>query len=394
MIGGRSATTPRARDDTTPSHGDGGTEEQQSARRGSRSEVPNFLRDGAAWAWRFVVVAAAVYIALRVAVVLRVVLIPIFVAVVLAAVLAPVVERLSRRIPRLLATWAALLCSLVGLSVVAVALAQPISSATGDLVGQTDEITADIEEWLQRGPLDLSESQVDDLSNRFSERADGLVSGLLDEPASTARVAAEVLGGVFLALATLFFALKDGPDMWRWVLDHIRPVRRASVDSAGRAAVETLQGWIRGVAITGVVDGALIGVAMAVLGVPSALPIAVITFFAAFFPIVGATVAGALAVAIAYTSEGPLIAVILGVVVLAVQQIEGDVLLPVVMRHQVRLHPIVVLVVLGAGAAIAGLVGALLSVPITAATVAAIAAVRADGDRAGIIVPGDDDVSR
>jgi predicted PurR-regulated permease PerM len=206
-----------------------------------------------------------------------------------------------------------------------------------------------------------------------------LASGLLDEPASTVRLAAELIGGVFLVLATLFFALKDGPEMWRWVLGRIRPVRRTSVDAAGRAAVATLQGWVRGVAITGVVDGALIGVAMAVLGVPSALAIAVVTFFAAFFPIVGATVAGALAVAIAYTSEGPLIAVILAVVVLAVQQIEGDVLLPVVMRHQVRLHPIVVLVVLGAGAALAGLIGAVLSVPVTAATVAAVAAVRSDG---------------
>jgi predicted PurR-regulated permease PerM len=362
------------------------------SQRASRSEIPIVLRDGAAWAWRFVVVAAALYIAVRLAVALRVVLIPIFVAVVLAAVLAPIVERLSRRLPRLLATWATLLGTLVVLSAIGVALAGPISSALDDLAGQTDELVADVEDWLQSGPLDLSDSQVDDLSNRLSERSDGLVSGLLDEPASTVRLAAEVIGGVFLALAALFFGLEDGPDMWRWVLDRIRPVRRTSVDSAGRAAVATLQGWMRGVAITGVVDGMLIGVAMAVLGVPSALSIAVLTFFAAFFPIVGATVAGALAVAIAYTSEGPLIAVILAAVVLAVQQIEGDVLLPVVMRHQVRLHPIVVLVVLGAGAAVAGLVGALLSVPLTAATVAAIAAVRSDGSaETGIIVPGDDE---
>jgi predicted PurR-regulated permease PerM len=281
------------------------------------------------------------------------------------------------------------------LSTIVAALAGPISSAIDDLTGRTDELVADVEDWLQRGPLDLSRSQVDDLSKRLSEWGDGLASGLLDEPASTVRLAAELIGGVFLVLATLFFALKDGPEMWRWVLDRIRPLRRTSVDAAGRAAVATLQGWMRGVAITGVVDGALIGVAMAVLGVPSALSIAVVTFFAAFFPIVGATVAGALAVAIAYTSEGPVTAVILAVVVLAVQQIEGDVLLPVVMRHQVRLHPIVVLVVLGAGAAIAGLIGALLSVPVTAATVAAIAAVRSDGAaETGIIVPGDDEVRR
>ncbi len=377
--------------DDAASRSSSGAPGSVSPRRRSRAEVPGFLLDGAAWAWRFVVVAAAFYIALQLAVVLRVVLIPIFVAIVLAAVLSPVVEWLSGRLPRLLATWLAILGAAAILGTIGFALAQPVTSATDDFLDQTDEVVADVEDWLQNGPLGLTESQVDDLSNRVSDQADGLASGLLDEPASTARLAAEVLGGIFLAVAAMFFALKDGPAMWRWVLDHIRPVRRTAVDEAGRAAVGTLQGWVRGVAITGVVDGALIGAAMLVLGVPSAITIAVITFFAAFFPIVGATVAGALAVAIAYTSEGPVVALILALVVLAVQQIEGDVILPVVMRHQVRLHPLVILVALGAGAAVAGLVGALLAVPLTAATVAAISAVRPeDAAEHGIIVPGND----
>jgi len=357
-----------------------------------RAEVPMFLRHGASWAWRLLVVAAAGYVLLRIVVILRIVVVPVFVALVLAALLAPLVDRLSRRLPRLVATWITLLGTiglLVGLGVL---LAQPIASAANDFVDQFDALVADLESWLQTGPLDLSESRVEELFDRIGERSDQLVSGVLDEPATAARLAAEVVGGAFLALATLFFLLKDGPEMWAWTLQRIEPVRRAAVDAAGRASLDSVQGWLRGVAITGVADGVLIGGALAVLGIPAALPLGVITFFAAFFPIVGATVAGAIAVGIALASEGVTSAIIVGLVVLAVQQIEGDVLLPVLMKRQVHLHPVVVLVVLGIGAAIGGIVGALVAVPVTAAMVAGVAAIRASGPPdGGLVLPGASD---
>src|SRR6056297_2173621 len=348
-----------------------------------RAEVPMFLRHGASWAWRLLVVAAAGYVLLRIVVILRIVVVPVFVALVLAALLAPLVDRLSRRLPRLVATWITLLGTiglLVGLGVL---LAQPIASAANDFVDQFDALVADLESWLQTGPLDLSESRVEELFDRIGERSDQLVSGVLDEPATAARLAAEVVGGAFLALATLFFLLKDGPEMWAWTLQRIEPVRRTAVDAAGRASLDSVQGWLRGVAIGG---------ALAVLGIPAALPLGVITFFAAFFPIVGATVAGAIAVGIALASEGVASAIIVGLVVLAVQQIEGDVLLPVVMKRQVHLHPVVVLVVLGIGAAIGGIVGALVAVPVTAAMVAGVAAIRASGPPdGGLVLPGASD---
>jgi len=357
-----------------------------------RAEVPMFLRHGASWAWRLLVVAAAGYVLLRIVVILRIVVVPVFVALVLAALLAPLVDRLSRRLPRVVATWITLLGTiglLVGLGVL---LAQPIASAANDFVDQFDALVADLESWLQTGPLDLSESRVEELFDRIGERSDQLVSGVLDEPATAARLAAEVVGGAFLALATLFFLLKDGPEMWAWTLQRIEPVRRAAVDAAGRASLDSVQGWLRGVAITGVADGVLIGGALAVLGIPAALPLGVITFFAAFFPIVGATVAGAIAVGIALAAVGVASAIIVGLVVLAVQQIEGDVLLPVVMKRQVHLHPVVVLVVLGIGAAIGGIVGALVAVPVTAAMVAGVAAIRASGPPdGGLVLPGASD---
>ncbi|NND73638.1 MAG: AI-2E family transporter [Ilumatobacter sp.] len=355
----------------------------------SRAAVPAFLQHGAAWAWRFIVVAVALYIALRAVVVLRVVVIPIFVALLVAALLNPVVERLARRMPRLLATWITLLTVATSLGLLGWLLAAPIAAAAGDFTGEFDRVVADVESWLQTGPLSLSETQVDDLSRRIGSAGDGFVSGLIDEPGSTARLISEVVGGFFLALVVVFFCLKDGPEMWRWMLRRVKPVRRDDIDRAGRAAFGSLQGWLKGIAITGLVDAVLIGIALVVLGVPAALPLAVLTFFAAFFPIVGATLAGLLAVGIAAVSQGPTTALILAAVVLAIQQIEGDVLLPLVMRRQVQLHPVVILIALGVGAALAGIVGALVAVPVTAAVVAAISVIRANGDHSDeLYVPG------
>jgi putative heme transporter len=340
----------------------------------SRASVPRFLDEGARWAWRFLVVAAAVAVLVWLTARLTVVIIPIAVALVLAALLAPVVELLARRLPRLLSTWIVLLTAIALLVGLGFVLSAPIADAVGNISDELDTVVTDLEEWLQDGPLGLSADTVDSLSESIADAADRAGSGLLDQPASTVRRVVEVVGGFFLMVVLLFFFLKDGAQLWSWLLDRVRPVRRPTVDASGRAAISSLQGWIRGVAITGVVDGTLIGAAMLILGVPAALPVAVLTVGASFFPIIGATLAGALAVAIALTSEGLVTAIILGFVVLAVQQIEGDVILPVVMRRQVALHPIVILVSLAVGGALGGILGALVAVPLTASVSAAIRA--------------------
>ncbi len=342
--------------------------------RPSRASVPRFLEDGARWAWRFLVVAAAVVVLVWLTARLTVVIIPVAVALVLSALLAPVVEWLAKKLPRLLATWIVLLTAAALLVGLGFALSAPISDAVGNISDELDTVVTDLEDWLQDGPLGLSADTVDSLSESVTNAADRLGSGVLEQPASTVRTVVEVVGGFFLTLVLLFFFLKDGPQLWAWLLDRIRPVRRPTVDASGRAAISSLQGWIRGVAITGVVDGTLIGAAMLIMGVPAAVPIAVLTFVASFFPIIGATLAGALAVAIALTSKGVVAAIILGLVVLAVQQIEGDVILPVVMRRQVSLHPIVILLVLAIGGALGGILGALVAVPLTASASAAIRA--------------------
>jgi len=341
-----------------------------------RSDVPEFLVRATGWSWRLLVVGAAVVFFGWALVQVRVVVIPAFVAFVLAALLAPAVDRLDRWMPRIVATWITMLVALGLLALLAWLLQAPIRDATDDLASSWDATVADIENWLRTGPLSMSEERIDELQERIDESRGQLLSGIFDSPGSAARRVIDVVGGTFLAVVLTFFFLKDGRAMWAWGLDHIRRSRRSSVDAGGRAAFAALQGWIRGIAITGAVDALLIGSALVILDVPAAIPLTVITFFAAFFPIVGATVAGALATLIALATNGVQTAVIVALVVLVVQQVEGDVLLPIVMKRQVRLHPAVVLLALALGGALGGIVGAVIAVPLTAAGAAATRALR------------------
>ncbi len=338
--------------------------------------VPKFLVVSAQWAWRGLVVAAALYVALRVASVLRFVVIPIFLAVIVSALLGPVVGWLSKFMPRLLATWAVVLSAAISIGALLFFASGPIIDSVRDLSGRSEEALDRIRDWLLDGPVGLDDNDVDELFDRASEAIRAGASGFTESPTSTALFAAEIVGAFLLSLVLGFFFLKDGPQMWSWFLGRVRSARREPLDAAGRAAISSLQGWVRGTAITGVVDGVIIGAALWILGVPAALPLALFTFFGAFFPIVGATIAGALAAGVALADSGPQTALIVIVVVLVVQQVEGDLLLPLIMYRQVSLHPAVILLALAIGAAVGGIVGALVSVPLTAAITSAVSAVR------------------
>ncbi len=344
-----------------------------------RATVPRVLDVGAAWGWRFIVVVAAILATAWLLVQLSVVLIPVFVALIFAALLQPLVDLFDRWMPRLLAVWLVLLTVVAGLSLIVYFLQAQVRDAIDELRASWGTARADIEDWLRTGPLGLEQSRIDSLSDRGETALREFTSGLFTS-SDSARIAAEVVGGFFLMIVLTFFFAKDGAAMWGWLVEKVHPVRRSALDRSGAAAFGALQGWIRGVAITGAVDGLLIGIALVVLGVEAAIPLAVITFFAAFFPIVGATMAGALAAAVALATQGPQTALIVVLVVLVVQQVEGDILLPIVMYRQVALHPVVVLLALAVGAAIGGVLGAIVAVPLTAAGAAAIAAAKKDPD--------------
>jgi putative heme transporter len=181
-----------------------------------------------------------------------------------------------------------------------------------------------------------------------------------------ARTAAAAAGTVLLVFVLLFFLLKDGRGMWGWVLRRVSDRSRPAFVEAGRAGWQTLAAYSRGIVAIAAIDASGIGLALVVLGVPLAFPLALITFLGAFVPIIGATVAGSVAVLVALAANGPATALLTAAAVIAVQQVEGNLLEPLIMKRQVRLHPVVVLVVVTAGTLLGGIAGAFVAVPIAA----------------------------
>ena len=193
---------------------------------------------------------------------------------------------------------------------------------------------------------------------------------------SGATLLAEFLVGAFLFVVVLFFFLRDGRAMWAWVVARQPEAHAAAVDASGRAALLTLAAYLRGTAVIALADATLIGLALLLLGVPLVLPLSVLVFLGAFIPVVGSAVAGSVAVLVALVTEGPVTAGLALLAVVVVQQVEGDVLAPLVFGRALSLHPLVVVVALTGGAVLAGVLGAAVSVPLVAAAWAVIRVVR------------------
>ncbi len=283
-------------------------------------------------------------------------------ALLLAALVMPVVDWLEgRRLPRGLAALAGLLLLLAALVGPLVFVGQQLASQFGDLGSRLDEGVGRIRGWVLE-TLPITEQQLDQLIQQGRDAG----SGAAANPLSGASVAVEVVGAALLALVLLFFLLKDGPQMWAWALDRFPAHRRERADAAGRAGWQGLSGYVRGTVVVAAVDAVGIGAALLIVGVPLALPLALLTFIAAFVPIIGATVAGAAAVLVALVANGPTQALIILAAVIVVQQAEGNLLEPLVMGRAVHLHPAVILLAVAAGTVLAGVAGAIVAVPLVA----------------------------
>ncbi|WP_422737988.1 AI-2E family transporter [Micromonospora sp. WMMD729] len=324
--------------------------------------LPWLVRTAVSWSACLVVIVAGLYLLGRIAVLLAPLAIALAATIFLTALLDPVLVRLRRL--RLPAALAALLTVLLLLGIL-VGVGALVWNRTAS---QFDQLSQELTQGLDRSrdfvtsTLPVSEAQLDKLVDQARE---GL-SGSSPDPVSGARTASEVVGSALLALVLLFFLLKDGRSMWHWTLSRMTGPNRSVAAEAGRAGWQTLGAYSRGTMIIAAIDAIGIGLALVVLRVPLALPLALITFLGGFVPIIGATVAGAVAVLVALAANGPTTALLTLAAVVAVQQIEGNLLEPLVMKRQVRLHPAVILVAVTAGTLIAGIAGAFVSVPITA----------------------------
>lgn len=353
-------------------------------------DIPEWLQRGSAWTWRLLILAAGIYVAVRLSDLLRLVLVPILIAILFVAFITPTIARIERHgVPRIAATWITLFVAMAVIGgigwFVTDATVHQLSTGT-----DWDEVRTEARDWLRDGPAGLTQQEIDN----FEDRArDAVLGGVGSVGIDRVRLVSEIVGSTFLSLVLIFFFAKDGPLFWAWLTSRVRPVRRDAVDVAGRAAFVALQGYVRGVALTGMIDAVFIGWALWVIGVPLVLPLAALTFFAAFLPIVGATLVGALAALVALIVNGPGDALWVIGATFAVQQIEGNVVMPMVMRRQISLHPAIILISLAIGGALAGIVGAFAAVPVAAMLSAGGGALRNHGvatDGAPGSMAGDD----
>ncbi|MGH2750843.1 MAG: AI-2E family transporter [Actinomycetota bacterium] len=329
--------------------------------------VPQPLKRAGLWSAYFLLAAAGVLALLYLVVRLKIIFIPVFVALLITTLLAPLVARLrDRGWKPFLATWTILLGMLLLLAGVVAVLVPQFTGQFDDMRTSAAEGFDEVVKWLGEGPLEVSEQDLDryleQAAERVQENSDQITGGVL----AGVTVTFEVLAGILLVFVLVFFFLKDGAEIWDWIKRQAARRNRDHVDEMGRRAWSTLTGYVRGTAVIALVDAVLIGIVLLVVGNPLWLPLAVITFFGAFFPIVGAVVAGVLAALVTLVTNGFTPALIVGGAIILIQQLEGDVLQPLVMGKAVRLHPLVVIVALTGGGILGGIAGAFVAVPVTA----------------------------
>lgn len=328
--------------------------------------VPERLEHAAAWTWRILLLAGAAVLTGWIALRFSVVTLPVFAALLVTAALWPVRSALHDR--GMGATGAALVAFLLLIALVlvlALLVGPPVAMQAGELDESVRSGAADLPAKLGGLGIDPDDAQraVDGAVDSLRDHAGVIGSGALD----AALAAANVVAAILLALVLVFFFLKDGPRLWAGVLELLPRERRSDVDKDGYAAFAALSGYIRAQALVATIDAIGIGLAVALVGAPLALPIAVLTFVLAFIPVVGAIASGLVAALVALTFGGLGDALIVVAAVLLVQQLEGNVLFPLLVGRSVQMHPVVVLLSLATGAALAGVTGALVAVPLMAA---------------------------
>jgi predicted PurR-regulated permease PerM len=354
-------------------------------------DVPRGIRVASAWAWRLLVLAAAIYALAWVAARLSTVLIPVAVALLLAALLHRPVRYLRERgAPQSLSAAVVLVG---GLAVVGGTLGVVINAMVNGFADLSSNVTqgvGKVRDWLVGGPLGLSQTQIDNYidsaTKAISDNRSTITSGAL----STATTVGHVLAGFFIVLFVTFFFLRDGAQIWAFLTRFLPRGARAPMWRAGNDAWETLHSYVKATVFVAFVDALGIGIGAAVLGVPLALPLGALVFLSSFIPVVGATLSGVVAILVALVAKGPVTALIMVAIVIGVQQLEGHVLQPFVMGRAVALHPLAVILVLTAGIVIAGIVGGLVAVPILAVlntAVRSLAATR-NGRTSGGAPPG------
>lgn len=339
----------------------------------SPARVPHGVDLAAAWSWRLLVLVAAVYVLALGIEKFAVLVLPIAIALLFSALVVPLVELLTRgRLPRGLA---ALVVVLGAIGVVALLLTfagQQIAQGANDLSKQVVTGLEQIKEWLKTGPLNASESQIDRYIDSAQDAVTSSNTEIVSRVTEFGTAVTNLVAGLFLVLFGSYFFLADGGRIWSWVVRLFPRAARARVDSSGRVAWTSLTAFVRATVLVALVDAAGIMIGAFFLGVPFVIAIGVLVFLTAFIPLIGATLSGTVAVLVALVDQGLVVAVIMLGVVVLVQQVEAHVLQPFLLGRLVSVHPLGVILALGAGVLVGGIAGALVAVPLVAAANAVV----------------------
>ncbi|PYE12916.1 putative PurR-regulated permease PerM [Williamsia limnetica] len=357
-----------------PAKGSSGDEEKDVVSSVPAALTPNrgnVIGQGTQWlakhSLRLILIAGGAWVLAWIVGKTWVMLLPILLAIIVCTVLWPPVGWLRRKgMNAAAATVVVLLLAIGVVGGIISAIAPSVVDQSGDLAAQATDGVEKIQEWLHGPPFNFSDDQLDNAVNAITSRIQDSSTTIASGVFTGVTAATSVLITLFTVLFLTFFFLKDGPKFVPWL-------RRTSGAPAAEHLAEvltriwsTLGGFIRTQALVSAIDAVLIGLGLVILGVPLAYALAIITFFGGFIPIVGAFVAGALAVLVALVGNGPWTALIVLGIIVAVQQLEGNVLQPWLQSRSMNLHAAIVLLAVTGGGTLFGIIGAFLAVPVAA----------------------------
>ncbi|MFF0557795.1 AI-2E family transporter [Streptomyces sp. NPDC004266] len=343
---------------------------------GTPPTVSPFLRTAAAYAWRLLAVGLLVYSLFAVLGRFHEIGVAVFLGLVITALLRPVADLVARLLPRPLAVGLTLIGSILLVLGVLALVGEAVAGERTTLVREFRAGVGRIEDWLERPPFRLDPGTLSDLQAKIGDYLSSHRSALLSTAVSGAGHVVAVLTTLALGLFSSVFFIHSGDRHWSWFQEQLPRSVRGRVGIGGRAAWSTFTGYTHGIVLVAGTNAVLVGIALWALGVPLAVPLALLEFFAAFVPLIGSPIALAIAAVVALASKGPLVAGIVIALIVVIGQIEGHLLHPLVMSWAVRLHPLVVAISVVAGSIAAGVVGAVVAVPLVSVAWAVRTALR------------------
>ncbi len=329
--------------------------------------APRWLMNLAGVSWRLLVVTAAIALVFYATSRVQLLFISLFLALVFTAVLRPAVELFARVMPRPLATTFGLLGGVLILLGMLTYVGVSVAGQWSTLSDQFSSGIQDIIDFLENSsPFRITTDQINDWIENGRTWVEEHASELASEAAAGAGSVVEVLTALALATFCAVFFLTSGRQMWEWFLAQLPLAARKSWSVAASAGWYTFSGYTRGILIIAFTDGLLAFILLSIIGVPLAAPLAVLVLIGAFIPLVGAPAAMVIAMIVALAANGPVQAAVVGIGIALIGQFEGHVLQPLVMGKQVALHPVVIAVVVLGGTLTAGILGAVIAVPLVA----------------------------